>query len=488
MGGKLSGWQKGASGARHRVGGARSPHIVLFAAVFGWASLSSAAHAQDDYQRLLQDAERSGSVRVIVDSGWEVITGNFGPVDYDTVVTGAREIRQKHSSFLRDLESAGVNTSDARTLSYAPVSAMTVSAEELRTVKRVSSNVQVTRDSFVPLTLAQSTSAVGVGAASQRGMDGRGWMVAVLDSGVARAHPFFEGRVVREACFARICPNGEEDMKGPGAAAPIHFHGNHVAGIVAGNNGRIRGIAPGAGIIGVQVFSESENSGSVGSYVSHQLLALEWIYELVAEEGLPIAAVNLSLGSGRYTQACAGGTRNARRRQYARMLAGVGVVLVAASGNGGYAQALGTPACVPGFVSVGAVDDKRRVAKFSNGGDFLDILAPGVEIESAKLEGRYGASQGTSMAAPHVAGAVAVLRQYRPDASPDQIVEWLKAGARVTDHRTGASVPFLDLEASLTAADSAGTGSGRSSGGEDPGAGLGSSEGTDDGGWEAIGG
>ncbi|RQH12598.1 hypothetical protein D5R40_34795, partial [Okeania hirsuta] len=86
-----------------------------------------------------------------------------------------------------------------------------------------------------------------------------------------------------------------------------------------------------------------------------------------------------------------------------------------------------------------------RVAVFSNSAQFLDILAPGAFINAGGFN-----VPGTSMAAPHVAGAVAVLSEAFPNESPDQILQrMLNSGDPITDHRNGITKPRLNLGAAL---------------------------------------
>jgi hypothetical protein len=138
-----------------------------------------------------------------------------------------------------------------------------------------------------------------------------------------------------------------------------------------------------------------------------------------------------------------------------------GILPIIASGNDYYSTGLSSPACAPSAVSVGAVHDSDhgafdscdtstaadKVCCFSNLAPFLDLLAPGSAITAGGVT-----LSGTSMAAPHVAGAAAVLRAARPGASPADVVAALKAGGkRVADWYTGKAFPRLDLDGAITA-------------------------------------
>jgi subtilisin family serine protease len=239
-------------------------------------------------------------------------------------------------------------------------------------------------------------------------------------------------------------------MFGAGAARPLGTHGTHVAGIIAGHSDKLSGVAPEAGLVAVQVFS---GGGEDSRAHDHDVLAgLDYIVQLVVERHLPIAAVNLSLGGGGYTKPCDDSVFEAT----AKTLVQAGVVVVAAAGNGGRADKLAEPACAPHIVSVGAIDKQGAVVtEFSDSAPFLTILAPGKKILSsmgAPGPITYETDDGTSMAAPHVAAAFALLRQAMPDAAPEDLIRRLLADApRVTDPRNGLKLPMLRIPANLVA-------------------------------------
>jgi subtilisin family serine protease len=297
---------------------------------------------------------------------------------------------------------------------------------------------------------------------------GAGVAIAVLDTGVDAAHPFLGGRVVAEACFSTnnsgdgatsLCPGGGTEVIGPGAAASCAFtgcdHGTHVAGIAAGNGG----VAPGSSIIAVQVFSKIANcsafslpSPCVLSYVSDQLRALDWLASTSFTP--PPAVVNLSVGTGTFgsVAACESSGVGAALKLAITTLRNQGVITVASSGNGGATAALSLPACLSNVVSVGATTKAtpEQVASFSNSASFLTLLAPGVAITSSVPGGGFAPKSGTSMAAPHVAGALALLRSARPGYTPDRYVAALTTtGAPITDTRNGLTKPRIDVFAAV---------------------------------------
>ncbi|MGF1525261.1 MAG: S8 family serine peptidase [Candidatus Competibacterales bacterium] len=324
--------------------------------------------------------------------------------------------------------------------------------------------------------LAETTFQIGALSSQTQGFDGAGWTVAVLDTGVDGDHPFVAGAIVAEACFSSpsrrawfgpssLCPDASEQQLGPGAGAACPAtvagcdHGTHVAGIAAGYGGAagvdFSGVAPGASLMAIQVFSELRGwdcyhqglaSPCALAYTSDIVAALEYVYD--QRDTLAIAAVNLSLGGGSYGEPCPGTPEAAA----IELLTTAGIAVVAAAGNGGDATGIASPACAPGALAVGAVDNADLVAEFSNAGTPLDLWAPGVEVTSSIPGDGYGAFSGTSMAAPHVAGAVAVLRSAYPEADLATLTEALLAGGvAVTDPRSGLTFPRLQVDGALEA-------------------------------------
>lgn len=157
------------------------------------------------------------------------------------------------------------------------------------------------------------------------------------------------------------------------------------------------------------------------AFGSDIVFALEWIYE--QRRFHKIAAVNLSLGGGNFKAPC--NDSDPAFAAMARLLKQVGIAVVVASGNASSSSGISSPACVEEAISVGASALNDKVAEFSNSASFLDLLAPGTNsptaafkgIESAIPSGYFERMSGTSMAAPHVAGAFAVFRSINPSAS-----------------------------------------------------------------------
>ncbi len=294
--------------------------------------------------------------------------------------------------------------------------------------------------------LAQSLPLIRQPHVFAAGFDGAGSEVAVIDSGVDLA------------AFGCAAPGGTCPIVATADFTPEdriddHSHGTNVAGIV-------HGTAPAARIVALDVFD-----GFGDAWDADILAALGRVLER-SEAGRDVRAVNLSLGAGDWhTSPCADG--NPYVTPF-RLLRAAGILPVVSAGNhaydpdGTFRRGVSDPACTPGAVSVGAVYDYAgtyasdncpevdvaapdRVACFSQTASILSLLAPGARIDAAGIR-----ASGTSMAAPHVAGAAAVLWQARSASTASEVERALAGtGPSIVDHRGGPTKRRLDLCAAL---------------------------------------
>src|SRR5216117_3380517 len=352
----------------------------------------------------------------------------------------------------------------------APLIALEAGPTALQALDASSSLVKrVTEDRIHTPVLLDSVPLIGADKAWAQGFDGTGLVVAVIDSGVDSTHPFLAGKVVEEACYSTtsgqesttLCPNGAGEQIGPGAGTycPLElegcWHGTHVAGIATGNGTPsglpIWGVGRGASIMSVQVFSRFDGffdcGGAppcIGAYTSDILAALERVYALRTTH--PFAAVNMSLGGGLFDSTC----DDQPYKPFIDNLRAAGIATVVASGNNGAIDQLSAPACVSTAVSVGATTKDDQVAYFSNVAPFLSLFAPGVSITSSFAGGGFAIASGTSMAAPHVAGTWAVLKQAKPTASVDEILQALSGtGVMIEDTLAGTGTTRLRIQVDL---------------------------------------
>jgi len=359
----------------------------------------------------------------------------------------------------------GASRSELRRYQVLPLLALEVSPRELAELAEAPEVLAIEADRQNLPSLGQSVPFVGGDLNVAAGWDGAGSAVVVLDTGVESSHPFFEGRVVAEACFSngRDCPNGHATQFGTGAAAPcdygtLCYHGTHVAGIVAGRNPNRHGIAPGASIIAIQIGSELTGSGcgTAGSpcvtlYDSDAIAALDYVADTLSGVW-NVASVNMSFGStSTWSSESACDSANGAFETAAGAVRSLGIAPVAASGNGSVTTGIASPGCLPSEIAVGATyDNSDAIWAKSNSGPPLDLLAPGANIYSSVLGGSYANATGTSMASPHVAGAFAVLHQADPAASVSTLKTALEStGVPVTDGRNGLVRPRLQMDAAV---------------------------------------
>lgn len=293
----------------------------------------------------------------------------------------------------------------------------------------------------------------------QRGIDGSDFVVAVLDSGMQTNHPMLKGRIVEEQCYSTndaaarlssLCPNGKEKQIGKGAVVACTFegcdHGTFVSSVIAGQhwNG-LQGAAHGADLIVGQVFSRRRTaSGPQLDGMSDDVIAaLERIYSL--RKTYKIAAVNLSVGYQLFQGVC-----DNRYPEFAAImlrLKEAKIATIKSSGNNRSAKGVTVPGCISSAIAVGATDKADKVAAFSNHGALVRLLAPGVAIQGA-VPGGSDAMTGTSVAAPHVAAAFAMLRDAKPLANVDQILRALACTGKSAE-RYGRFRRRIDLAEAL---------------------------------------
>ncbi len=386
-------------------------------------------------------------------------------VEYNTPVSSAslkREARTQligklHRSFIDSLSpevAKGVSTH----FELVPASVMSLDKNDVQKLRNNPLVKNVYPNGVRRLHLGQSKDIVLSGAA-QKQFSGAGQAVAILDTGVDRNHIFFQGesgqsRVVSEACYtlgglsgfreiSSICPNRARQQIGEGAGAnctafafPGCAHGTHVAGIAAGNDG----IANEADIIAINVFTGVRDvfrrdvcgtgvgRSCVLAFDSDIIRGLERVFSL--RNTFNIAAVNMSLGGGRFFSSC--DSQNPVMTNVINRLKSVGIATVISSGNDGFSNSVGFPSCISNAITVGATSDftgdvfGRAVTKdervfYSNVSDEVDLYAPGTLIRSSIPGNGFENFNGTSMAAPHVAGGFAIVKAASPSLTVDQI-------------------------------------------------------------------
>ncbi|WP_349407344.1 S8 family peptidase [Pseudalkalibacillus sp. SCS-8] len=229
------------------------------------------------------------------------------------------------------------------------------------------------------------------------GFKGKGVVVAVLDTGCQPDHPDLRGRIIGGRNFT-------SDHGGdPRNYSDNHFHGTHVAGTIAANlNGfGVAGVAPEASLLILKVIHGS-GASSYDSLIRGINYAINWR----GPNRERVRVISMSLG---------GPVDDPRLHAAIKRAVSKNILTVCAAGNLGDGQAYSFERTYPGFypevVCVGAVTEDCTPAAFNNTNDGIDLVAPGVNIASTYVGGKYAKTSGTSMATPHVSGAAALLIQ-----------------------------------------------------------------------------
>ncbi|WP_342512143.1 S8 family peptidase [Sporosarcina sp. FSL K6-1522] len=219
---------------------------------------------------------------------------------------------------------------------------------------------------------------------------GKGMTVAVLDTGCDSRHPDLQERIIGGRNFT------DDDRSNPTIFLDYNGHGTHVAGTIAAqkNDKGVVGVAPEASLLIVKVL----NKNGSGQY--------EWIINGInyaIEQKVDI--ISMSLGGPHDSPALHTAIKKAVANN---------ILVVCAAGNEGDGNDSTDEFAFPGYynevISVGAINQERRSSNFTNSHNEIDVVAPGEEILSTFLNGKYAKLSGTSMAAPHVSGALALIK------------------------------------------------------------------------------
>jgi membrane-anchored mycosin MYCP len=245
-------------------------------------------------------------------------------------------------------------------------------------------------------------------------VDGRGVTVAVLDSGVEANHPALQGRIRddgRDLLEAGGATKGREDCRG---------HGTGVATLIAGNTrAGFRGVAPGARILPIRVNETISGDNTDGRKTDDNKIAAAIDYAV--DRGADV--INLSFA---YLNADADPDKHRVFADAVRRAVEKDIVVVAAMGNDKGATD-SFPANQEGVIGVAAINADGTIWKDSTGGKNVDVSAPGSQVLAGWPHGIYMEVQGTSFAAPIVAGTAALLKQLHPHWKGSQFITQITA-------------------------------------------------------------
>lgn len=227
---------------------------------------------------------------------------------------------------------------------------------------------------------------------------GKGRVIAVLDTGVQKDHPDLKDRIIGGRNFTN-------DYGGdPALFVDNNGHGTHVCGTIAAsaNQRGVVGVAPLAKLLVLKVLT-GEGSGRYEWIIEGIRYASQWR----GEKGEKVNVISMSLG----------GPENIPEMHEAiKEAVAQGISVVVAAGNRGDDRSETIERSYPGLynevIQVGAVNNKKKPAPFTNSNEEIDLVAPGVHVLSTYIGSRYARLSGTSMATPHVAGALALLMNW----------------------------------------------------------------------------
>ena len=230
-------------------------------------------------------------------------------------------------------------------------------------------------------------------------------LIAIIDSGIDTDNPEFSGRI------SPLSHNARTGQTGLSYVEDTDGHGTMVAGIIAANKNNREGIA---GILSEASILVIKASNEEGTYDDADLITA---IRYAADNGADV--INMSLG-GPYANPL---TEDAIDYAYSK-----GSIVVAASGNDGD-DGLIYPASFPQTISVGAVDDTKTIADYSNRNQMVDVVAPGSGIVTTYTGGQYMVGSGTSFAAPMISGVLGLMFSADPTLSAEDAIGRIRATA-----------------------------------------------------------
>lgn len=257
----------------------------------------------------------------------------------------------------------------------------------------------------------------------RKGYKGQGIKIAIIDSGCQMDHPDLKDRIIGGRNFTN------EDGGDVTKYNDYNGHGTHVAGtIAASNNGQgIIGVAPQASLLILKILDKKGN-GTYESCINAIKYAIQQKVDIIS----------MSLG---------GPVDVPQLHEVIKQAVGKGITIVCAAANLGDGNGLTKEYAYPAYynevIAVGAALDKKRVATFSNTNDQIDLIAPGVNILSTYLNSSYARMSGTSMAAPHVTGALALILNWGQE----------RFGRKLTELETYAQLVRRAVSVGLLAAE-----------------------------------
>ncbi len=411
-----------------------------------WNDLvATADRTQQSVQGMLDKLSASGDVlatRSIPVANAIVVTTRVGA---DAAVAAALEGVAEIGSVLRNQGARGIMPA------AAPIQAATGAAHITPVPTTAAASLPHAATSGPRV--AWGVQRIGAEAAWAKGYTGAGVTVGIIDSGVDIAHPALASRYRGGSADGTIT-NDYNWLDTSGFATGVFApkpsdsgsHGTHVMGsILGGTDADAIGVAPDAKFIAARMV--------FGDHIQSTISSLDALSFMLAPTKVDGSAPDPTRGADVVNNSWGASDWESRESQGAfDALKAAGILLVNSAGNDGRSSAgrVSAPGAYPGHLSIASSDSRDKGSSFSSPGPSAfdpngilpNITAPGSGIYSSVPGGRYGEKDGTSMAAPHVTGAVALMLQAKPDATYDQIRAALEStaldiGAPGPDLKTG---------------------------------------------------
>ncbi len=387
--------------------------------------------------------------------------------DVEVIITFSEKSKLLNNEFSANsvIDNLDGNEFEGEYFDHSKIAAGKISKEGLERLKQNNNVKGIYFDYKVRIALNQSVKMINSSLVNNLrvkgsfNLTGKDIGVCVLDTGVNYSLSSFGGlgkRVLAGYDYVNADTNPMDD----------NGHGTHVAGIVAGN-GSVTGVAPEANILALKVL-DSSGGGSISDVIN----GIQWCIDNSTIYN--ISVITMSLSCGTFNSACDSSTDcNANlMKTVVDNAVGKNISVIASSGNNGDGTMssgnfthIGLPSCLTNVTSVGAINDDFSIASYGNRNNMTLLMGPGTDIKSLAYGGTCLSSctcsggimecDGTSMAAPHVAGAFALIQQYLRDENNSKMknyqIEELfnRTGISVNDSVTGIIYKNIDIYKAL---------------------------------------